>query len=60
MTAEGRKKPIDILRKHRLWETFLYVKLAFNWDEVREVAEQMEHIQSVKLFDILYNFLNYT
>ena len=59
LTAEGRKKAIDILRKHRLWETFLYDKLEFNWDEVHEVAEQMEHIQSVKLIDKLDKFLDY-
>jgi DtxR family Mn-dependent transcriptional regulator len=59
LTAEGRKRGIDIVRKHRLWETFLYEKLEFNWDEVHEVAEQMEHIQSVKLVDKLDKFLDY-
>jgi len=59
LTAEGRKRGIDILRKHRLWEKFLYEKLEFNWDEVHEVAEQMEHIQSVKLIDKLDKFLDY-
>lgn len=59
LTAEGRKRGIDIVRKHRLWETFLFKKLEFNWDEVHEVAEQMEHIQSVKLVDKLDKFLDY-
>ncbi len=59
LTAEGKKRGIDIVRKHRLWETFLYIKLGFNWDEVHEVAEQMEHIQSAKLVDKLDKFLNY-
>jgi len=59
LTAAGRKKGIDIIRKHRLWETFLHDKLEFNWDEVHEVAEQMEHIQSVRLIDKLDKFLNF-
>ncbi|RYE38461.1 MAG: metal-dependent transcriptional regulator, partial [Sphingobacteriales bacterium] len=48
-----------ILRKHRLWETFLYEKLDFSWDEVHEVAEQLEHIQSAKLVDKLEEFLDF-
>ena len=53
LTLEGRKNAVDILRKHRLWETFLYEKLDFTWDEVHEVAEQLEHIKSVKLVEKL-------
>jgi DtxR family transcriptional regulator, Mn-dependent transcriptional regulator len=59
LTNEGRKKAIDIVRKHRLWETFLFEKLEFSWDEVHEVAEQLEHIKSAKLTDKLDKFLNY-
>lgn len=59
LTSSGRKIAIDILRKHRLWETFLYEKLGFTWDEVHEVAEQLEHIQSSKLVDKLDEFLDY-
>lgn len=59
LTVEGKKNAIDIIRKHRLWETFLYEKLEFSWDEVHEVAEQLEHIQSQKLVDKLDKFLNY-
>ena len=59
LTQEGRKKAIEIVRKHRLWETFLYEKFAFTWDEVHEVAEQLEHIQSAKLVDKLDEFLNF-
>lgn len=59
LTTEGKKKAIDVIRKHRLWETFLYKKLEFNWDEVHEVAEQLEHIQSAKLVDKLDKFLDY-
>ena len=59
LTSEGKKKAIDIVRKHRLWETFLFKKLGFSWDEVHEVAEQLEHIQSAKLVDKLDEFLNF-
>lgn len=59
LTATGRKHAVEIIRKHRLWETFLYKKLSFTWDEVHEVAEQLEHIQSQKLIDRLDEFLEY-
>lgn len=59
LTNTGRKIGMDILRKHRLWETFLYQKLDFTWDEVHEVAEQLEHIQSVKLIEKLDKFLEF-
>ena len=59
LTDSGRKSGIAILRKHRLWETFLYEKLDFSWDEVHEVAEQLEHIQSAKLVNKLDEFLDF-
>jgi DtxR family Mn-dependent transcriptional regulator len=59
LTTTGRSKAIDIVRKHRLWETFLYEKFEFSWDEVHELAEQLEHIQSEKLVDKLDKFLDY-
>ncbi len=59
LTNEGKKLAIEVVRKHRLWETFLYDKLEFTWDEVHEVAEQLEHIKSQKLVDKLDKFLNY-
>lgn len=59
LTNEGKTKAIYIVRKHRLWETFLYEKLDFSWDEVHEVAEQLEHIQSTKLIDKLDKYLNF-
>jgi len=59
LTDEGKKRAIEVVRKHRLWETFLYEKLEFTWDEVHEVAEQLEHIQSAKLVDKLDKFLDY-
>ncbi len=59
LTNDGKKNAIQILRKHRLWETFLCDKLQFSWDEVHEVAEQLEHIQSQKLVDKLEEFFDY-
>ncbi|MBN8837126.1 MAG: metal-dependent transcriptional regulator [Sphingobacteriia bacterium] len=59
LTSLGKKQAIDIVRKHRLWETFLYEKLEFTWDEVHEVAEQLEHIHSPKLIEKLEKFLGY-
>jgi len=59
LTNYGKEIAFQIIRKHRLWETFLYEKLEFNWDEVHEVAEQLEHIQSDKLVDKLDKFLGY-
>jgi len=59
LTKTGKKKALNIIRKHRLWETFLYEKLEFSWDEVHEVAEQLEHIQSEKLVDKLDKLLDY-
>ncbi len=59
LTALGKSIAIDIVRKHRLWEVFLVNKLNFPWDEVHEIAEQLEHIQSPKLIDELDAFLNY-
>ncbi|MCH5599394.1 metal-dependent transcriptional regulator [Niabella ginsengisoli] len=59
LTELGKRQAIEIIRKHRLWETFLYEKLQFTWDEVHEVAEQLEHIHSPKLIAQLEKFLGY-
>ncbi len=59
LTKEGQKWAIMLLRKHRLWEVFLHDKLGFNWDEVHDVAEQLEHIQSYLLIERLDAFLAY-
>lgn len=56
---EGRIAAAAIIRKHRLWEVFLVEKLEFSWDEVHEVAEQLEHIESEQLIDKLDKLLNY-
>lgn len=59
LTDFGKKTAINIIRKHRLWEVFLVEKLNFSWDEVHEVAEQLEHIKSPKLIDELDAFLGF-
>jgi len=59
LTAKGKKMALNIIRKHRLWEMFLVEKLEFGWDEVDEVAEQLEHIDSEKLVEQIDKFLKY-
>lgn len=59
LTPEGKAIAVSLLRKHRLWETFLYQHMNFTWDEVHEVAEQLEHIQSIKLIKELDRFLGF-
>jgi len=59
VTSAGKKLALEVIRKHRLWETFLFEKLHFTWDEVHEVAEQLEHIKSKKLIDQLDRFLGF-
>jgi DtxR family Mn-dependent transcriptional regulator len=59
LSDSGKSMALDVLRKHRLWETFLFQKLGFSWDELHEVAEQLEHIQSNKLTEKLDAYLGY-
>jgi DtxR family Mn-dependent transcriptional regulator len=59
LSAEGRKVALGIIRRHRLWEFFLSEKLKFSWDEVHEVAEQLEHVTSKKLIDKLDEYLDF-
>ncbi len=59
LNTEGRKVALQIIRKHRLWEFFLVEKLHFRWDEVHEIAEELEHISSKKLIDRLDEFLGF-
>jgi len=59
LSNEGRKVAIQIIRKHRLWELFLVEKLHFGWEEVHEIAEELEHISSRKLIDRLDEFLGF-
>jgi DtxR family Mn-dependent transcriptional regulator len=57
LTSKGLLAAKMIVRKHRLWEVFLVEKLDFPWDEVHDIAEQLEHIKSEKLINKLDNFL---
>lgn len=59
LTEHGQKIALSIVRKHRLWEVFLVEKLDFSWDEVHQVAEQLEHIKSEKLIDRLDKHLGF-
>jgi DtxR family transcriptional regulator, Mn-dependent transcriptional regulator len=58
-TDKGKKVALQILRKHRLWETFMVEKLKFSWDEVHDVAEQLEHVHSEILIERLDQLLGY-
>lgn len=57
LTENGKLSAKMIVRKHRLWEVFLVEKLEFSWDEVHDIAEQLEHIKSEKLINKLDDFL---
>ena len=57
LTEKGNHLAKMIVRKHRLWEVFLVDKLQFSWDEVHDIAEQLEHIKSEKLINKLDDFL---
>jgi len=59
LTNTGKKSALWIIRKHRLWEVFLVQKLHFKWDEVHEVAEQLEHIRSKRMVERLDAFLGH-
>ena len=59
LNAEGKKIALLVIRRHRLWEYFLSEKLNFSWDEVHQVAEELEHVSSKKLIDKLDAFLGY-
>lgn len=59
LTEKGKLAAISIVRKHRLWEVFLVEKLNFKWDEVHEVAEELEHIKSTLLVERLDEFLEF-
>ncbi|MFT5667714.1 MAG: DtxR family Mn-dependent transcriptional regulator, partial [Vicingaceae bacterium] len=59
ITEKGKKIAVSIIRKHRLWEYFLVENLNFGWDEVHDIAEQLEHIESVELTNKLDEFLGF-
>ncbi len=59
LSRKGQELALNVIRKHRLWEVFLSDKLGFNWDEVHDIAEQLEHISSPELVKRLDKFLDY-
>jgi DtxR family Mn-dependent transcriptional regulator len=59
ISETGKKSALQVIRKHRLWEVFLVEKLKFNWDQVHEIAEQLEHIKSPLLIERLDEFLGH-
>jgi DtxR family Mn-dependent transcriptional regulator len=59
LTPKGKKAALSIVRNHRLWEVFLVDKLNFSWNEVHEVAEQLEHVKSEELITRLDLFLGH-
>lgn len=59
LSDKGKNVATSIVRKHRLWECFLVEKLNFSWDEVHDIAEQLEHIQSEEMIDRLDAYLDY-
>lgn len=59
LTAQGERIATHLIRKHRLWEVFLVEKLHFSWDEVHEIAEQLEHIKSQRLVERLDEYLSF-
>jgi len=59
VSDKGKLIALQVIRKHRLWEVFLVEKMGFNWDQVHEVAEQLEHIKSPLLIQRLDEFLGF-
>jgi DtxR family Mn-dependent transcriptional regulator len=59
LSPTGEKIALSIVRKHRLWELFLVEKMGFNWDEVHDIAEQLEHIESDELVNKLDEYLGF-
>lgn len=58
-TDKGLKKAMELVRKHRIWETFLVKKLGFGWTEVHDIAEELEHVKSIELINKLDEFLGF-
>lgn len=59
LSTEGKKIAVHVIRRHRLWEFFLSEKLKFEWNEVHELAEELEHVSSRQLIDRLDEFLGF-
>ena len=59
LTPAGKRVAVEVVRRHRLWEVFLVQSLGFKWDEVHDLAEQLEHVQSKLLTDRLDSYLGF-
>lgn len=59
LTKKGNTLATNLIRRHRLWEVFLLEQLDFSWDEVHDIAEQLEHIKSDELIERLDRFLEH-
>lgn len=59
LTKKGRALAVELVRRHRLWETFLVERLGFGWEEVHDIAEQLEHVSSMKLIQKLDAYLGH-
>ena len=59
LSETGNKTALLVIRRHRLWELFLQIKLGYTWDEVHEIAEQLEHVHHEELADRLDEFLGF-
>ena len=59
LTKKGRTRAVDLVRRHRLWETLLVQRLGLGWDEVHEMAEELEHVSSDRLIDRLDHYLGH-
>jgi DtxR family Mn-dependent transcriptional regulator len=59
LSRKGRTVALAIVRRHRLWEFFLVNHLKFRWEEVHDIAEQLEHVQSVDLTEKLDAYLGF-
>lgn len=57
LTSEGLSKALNIVRRHRIWETYLVNELGFGWEEVHEIAEELEHVKNDKLISKLAQVL---
>lgn len=59
LTEQGKNIALSTIRKHRLWEVWLVDKLGFRWDEIHEIAEQLEHVVSDELIEQLDKHLGF-
>lgn len=59
LTESGKKIALEVIRRHRIWEVFLSDKLGFAWDEVHDLAEQLEHVTSAEMISRLESYLHY-